>query len=1140
MKPTIEILISSPLSGSEASALRDLAVSLKAPALIFANFEVSSGSSSQQIDFVVITESRAELIELKQITAPVRGGINGLWEIETSPGLFVPYSGPNPWEQAKTAKLVLSDAMRKYAKGHPEVPKPAKPRYFEQFDASVSVYPILVPGSQVFQGNFKAWVRSFPDTVECLNSCHLESTWAIKHWRNFAIDYLRLQPASLAEAINATVFQAHQAVDEYALRLRHTSIAPLLTNDDRELVGQKVIDALRSSTSMLLLGRSGLGKSFHLDHYRRVCFEFDEIPVLLQARYYHRDLKRAIHKSIGPYTRQSPAELLNAAKQLGKRPVLIVDGLNECSEDLQVDLGNDLSAFQLNYDARLVAASQTVPTHEFFGSLRKIELDPLRDCHKQAIFSFHTGKQDNGIPTLWYEQLATAYDLALAGRCQYEGTVAESRCELYKAYIRSVVPSLSARTVLRRLACYMGEHFKPALSFSDFEHIAEMHIKELGLNLSIADELLKSPILAVDREAVAFEHDLLKDYFRSEHFLREVDPAHLSTRLDEPRYAGLIEFVLPALTDELLIQEILLKSGVEILRAAFRGSLGKAAQTIVRTLCQMLLVVCRDSLHDLTVKAWIGERNDNQPFVSGARLENNAYASDTAQKLLSVIAVNLDDTLLQDAFLELLSVGEWALKEAAEHTGREHGVKAKAVLRELVRGELICSNSSGPVHPFIFLFREVRDKQALGARQLGVSPIREPLLRMVGEGSAGMLALLILLRDLCICDSIDCADVLNVARQAWRTDIFNIQMETLHFIRCNARAIRDLGGDAEAAAIEMLDTFEVQENLVLSSLWFECRSSFSGFDTGIDVESALGEFRQILQAADKKDDPVFQLDKECEPNLTYQESLGNRASSALGKIFEHVFQGVYYDAYLSLSQDEMRKLLILALENSAMGFLTDWYLSELCKVGCEGAENVLVKFGSRIDPKSFCPQDTISCYLMAHEAWAQLASEPIPYSDDFSEDHRVWAIVGELIFWLNWKIEEAPGRISILCSELADHPNGVPDVFQQIEASNKLQPRMPALKSLFANFKDAIRQALHQSLQCEGSLTSLFWNSPTRSVELFRWTISTLGEIGNCESIQLLQPWTEDRVYGSDAIRAIERIQLRNISSRGREDAIVM
>jgi Nuclease-related domain len=732
MKPTIEILISSPLCGSEAAALCDLARCLTAPSLILANFEVSCGGSAREIDFVVVTQARAELIELKNLTAPVKGGVNGPWQIEASPGIFVPYSGPNPWEQARDAKLALSDAMHEYAKGRSEVPLPARRRYYEQFDASVSVYPLLVPGSQVSPGNFKAWVRSFPDTLQCLNSRPLpvQSTWAIGHWRDFAIEHLGLLPASLSEAIDSTVFQAHQSVEEYAVRLCRPKIPPLLAARDQELLGQNVIEKLKGPADALLLGRSGLGKSFHLEHYRRICFESDEVPILLHARYYQGDLNRAIHKSIGPYTRQNPAELLDAAKQLGRRPVLIVDGWNDCPEQLQIDLGNDLSAFKLRYNARLVAASQTIPSHELFAALTKIELDPLREEHKQTIFAFHAGKVNESIPPNWYELFSTAFDLAIAGRCQTDRAVAESRWELYESYIRSVVPSVSARTVLRKIAWYMGEKFKPALPLGDYERILEQFIQELGLNLSIADELLNSPLIVVDREVVAFEHDLLRDYFRAEYLLREAAPEHLAAKLDEPKYNGLAEFVVPSLADESLVHELLLRSSEEMLNEAFRGLLGTTAQRIVRNECQRLLNDCRDRLPDIAVEPWIGESEDGRRFVSGAYVVGSMCASDLDRRLCSVIANNLGDETVHDAFLELLDLGEWALKEASERVGRERGVKPGAIFRELVHRNVMGSHS-GQVHAFLFLTHLVRQNLSLGSRRPGIPPFRNVLSSVV-------------------------------------------------------------------------------------------------------------------------------------------------------------------------------------------------------------------------------------------------------------------------------------------------------------------------------------------------------------------------------------------------------------------------
>ena len=116
MQPTVELLVGAPLKGSEASFLRQLHSDLgpHGQVLILANFEIAQGSSSTQIDFVVVTSERTELLELKCFTGPVFGTENGAWKIEGPGGNLEPYPGTNPWEQARDAKLALNDAMRLY------------------------------------------------------------------------------------------------------------------------------------------------------------------------------------------------------------------------------------------------------------------------------------------------------------------------------------------------------------------------------------------------------------------------------------------------------------------------------------------------------------------------------------------------------------------------------------------------------------------------------------------------------------------------------------------------------------------------------------------------------------------------------------------------------------------------------------------------------------------------------------------------------------------------------------------------------------------------------------------------------------------------------------------------------------------
>jgi hypothetical protein len=97
MKPTIEVLIGSPLAGDEAHFLTRLFADLSGQdALILANFEITKAGKSRQIDFIVITNTHAELLEHNALQGPIIGTDNGPWKLTDASGQSVTYPGENP------------------------------------------------------------------------------------------------------------------------------------------------------------------------------------------------------------------------------------------------------------------------------------------------------------------------------------------------------------------------------------------------------------------------------------------------------------------------------------------------------------------------------------------------------------------------------------------------------------------------------------------------------------------------------------------------------------------------------------------------------------------------------------------------------------------------------------------------------------------------------------------------------------------------------------------------------------------------------------------------------------------------------------------------------------------------------------
>ena len=107
----------------------------------------------------------------------------------------------------------------------------------------------------------------------------------------------------------------------------------------------------------------------------------------------------------------------------------------------------------------------------------------------------------------------------------------------------------------------------------------------------------------------------------------------------------------------------------------FRGWLGPRARTIIREQCHRVLSECYERMSDIRVEAMVGERADGKKFVSSPWVAGASWCFGSDQRFCCVIAQNVGDGSIRGAFLELLQLGEWALKDAAARTGRELGVK---------------------------------------------------------------------------------------------------------------------------------------------------------------------------------------------------------------------------------------------------------------------------------------------------------------------------------------------------------------------------------------------------------------------------------------------------------------------------------
>jgi Nuclease-related domain len=1119
----MEILIGAPLSGDEAYVLRRMASDLAGipSLLILANFEIPRPKNSCQIDFVVATPARTELIELKNFDGPIFGGENGHWTLHDRSGKPFTHAGENPWQQAKNAKLFLNDTMWKYLKNTPGVPSPHTGRFFE-FDASVCIYPKIDPQSRLTRGNQKAWVRSYDELIAALKTQPISSTWNLNNWRTFAVDWLHLTPVSLAGATDLTVLQAEAALASYlsrSLAIVGENLQPLLVSSDDQICGDALISKLLEPHNHLLIGKSGLGKSFHLSHLILHLSHSAEIPIDFKARHYTGQLASAIDRSLGTRTTMTFPVLLDTIRSAGLTPVLIVDNLHECNAGLVQDLLKDLYAVQLKHNARVVISSQSVVDSAGGLSFNVLELAALSSDHKRKIYCAHAGLPESESTHVDYlcGRFSNAYDLAIAGRCHKASAKSMTRFSLYKEYAATVLSkdSYSALTaLLRRCAMVMDADLRYWLPRDRFDTIVEEFVKQSHPSFDVYGRLSQCRIVRMDEDSFEFEHDLLRDYFLAEHFRRAFDDVNaLAAELMRPRYQHLISLIVASKPQKPDI-EILLQSAtsVEVLADALRGYLCPTVQQVLTDQCERVLADAVDDLPNLRLHLNDGGEG-NTPSVIWPTISGNRPWSRYQSLLVELIGQNLHIPSFRNKVLQLLDMTEGILHSRIEEDARSLGLNPRGIWSEIVRvyGLLLHPSMTIPISTILV---SLRASLMFPERRQLDPELRLALLERVERGTPSDFAIFLLLQTGAYGHN-DVDFLIKMLLLGWNSRLPILRIEAMHMIHSQAHFVRSKHPDRVDEIADYLERMQ-SKDLFLGSAITEALAAFERLQLSLTSDDALNEMKELLSASSGATEPAD------------TKGHSDAANSLIDRIFEDVFQGIYYDAYRELSTAEKIQLLKLAAHSNSVGFYTCWILQELLHLNPDHATAIFSHFASNVDATAFSPSDAAGAFTLGIIGCAKFGHAPERPARSMSQDEMAWHLLGRLLYELRSKGSIPDVQANSLWNLLlTETPFAAADALRHIETPHIMLSDGLGHVSLVTRYPAQACRLLEFSLSHRGALTTLFQWGGSKDRDLTRFIIGALGRHGSQLDLPALTSISDDPEFGTDAISAVAQIYAR-------------
>jgi len=325
-------------------------------------------------------------------------------------------------------------------------------------------------------------------------------------------------------------------------------------------------DLLRNFPRFVLLGDPGAGKSTTLQflawsHARKLLLEpgrSNPLPIYLKLNRSSASadvtIRRMIAEKIACGAELSP-------RFLGTRVLLLLDGLNEVSEDRRIQLMEEIkSLIALHTDLRIIVTSRPnaysgqfdIPVFRIC-SLGDLQIAEFLEKHLGASLDTSRFMQRLRSSSLW-EWGRNPLHLAMlvgVGR-DIDGTLSMNRGQLLGRFMRGLLSreerqgrqtnNITKERLIADFAFESRREDKPTYSASEIIYILKETSGKIGALLDtprFLDEIINNNLLTRSSSGdISFAHEMYQDYFAALEIQDRLgrDPLFLETLHDDPRF----------------------------------------------------------------------------------------------------------------------------------------------------------------------------------------------------------------------------------------------------------------------------------------------------------------------------------------------------------------------------------------------------------------------------------------------------------------------------------------------------------------------------------------------------------------------------------------------------------------------------
>ncbi len=1060
---------------------------------IFLNFHVEG----RQIDLVIFTPNTTLLIEVKGYSLPVIGEINGQW-------LQHGYNGSkeigNAYNQALNAKHCLRDVIQKIITTH------------DYPDAAVIISPHIPSGSKLTTGDFKVKIGGLELIKELLQPIISTTQLSALECLDLA-KYLSLTPVtSIDAALHPTIFESEKTYITYidSFSTFHASNIKEHIADEYELNSQ-VIDITNITELMtkegkhfIIRGPSGCGKTLLLTSSAIACIQMECIPIYITAKDFTGQFQALLDKEIGLLNMISSKNLIRAAKTLGKRIVLFVDGYNECSNGLKVQLTRSLCAFALRHNANIIISSQDIVERNDLLKLENILVRKPSNKLKITLSKINKKTENNKNILSLLHVANSGLEAVLIGKIGRLLPTGASKFIIFETYARdrlktSITESIS---ILSFFADYLVKQARFSLSIREFDRICH----RAGLkNVSLQD-LLDSLLLQRNGDSISFSHELILNTFAAESVIRSANNIkELLPILSSPKFNSAKTFIIGAIEDDSLLYEVLHHcKDQQLIAACALGECGARAQNIIRKKIDQLLKAMINEAHGVKFKI-TGEGvygiTIDKSSLSPTLIDFNSYLKAIGQELL---AGNYYEEVMSacqnmdQAIMEFSKVSQTIAQEK------------KLPLRHAMFSTAYVMQRDTAIAKVMHIFRSgILSFYAIKETEFSI------FFKHLWSNASTLGQYYFLLSMRRFDQPKDIAPFIVDLMQNLTSYPYHLQLELID----SAQYLHDADEHFRSQAIQVLEDSLNKHSPILNSIIFETL--------------------QILGALDHSEkEYIPTIHREIDELLTVDNDESNQiASSVFLKQFDHPYSSSYWDEIQKLDPAKKKILLIKAClgSNSSDLFFIDILIKQLSEFNDPKIASAINRWTVLPDKQHFMPQNAILVFVAAHEALGKLGVDLPPLRSKVKNIADITLLAcADLIYWANRVdvINPATSEVTLQPRNiLLNHSLSASAAAINIVVSPMLQSDDQS-KSLLTVYPQLILEVCRNALTQQDQQATYFEDVITfDTLNIAIFCIQILGTLGDENDLFQLRNLCDHPVLGLSALEAIKKIEVKKSDS---------